>query len=62
MSKYSFFWFVFSHIWTEYGDLQNTRNTGKYGPEKTPYWDIFYAVKIVETSFSANKIIRSLEK
>ena len=34
MSKYSFFWFVFSHIWTEYGDLQNTGNTGKYGPEK----------------------------
>ena len=36
----SFFWSVFSCIQTEYGD------TGKYGPEKTPYLDTFYAMFI----------------
>ena len=30
------FWSVFSCIQTEYGD------TGKYGPEKTPYLDTFH--------------------
>ena len=34
MSKYRvFFWSVFSHIRTE------------YGPEKTPYLDVFHAVE-----------------
>ena len=37
----SFFWSVFSRIWTEYWDLQST---GKYGLEKTPNLDTFYAV------------------
>ena len=27
-------------------NLKFGRNTGKYGPEKTPYLDIFYTVKI----------------
>ena len=45
----SFFWYVFSRIGTEYGDLPCksplfSPNTGKYGPEKTPYLDIFRAV------------------
>ena len=44
MSKYRFFfWFVFSCIRTEYGDLLSA-STGKYGPEKTPYLDVFHAV------------------
>ena len=38
-----FFWSAFSCIRTEYGDLFSP-NTGKYGPEKTPCLDIFYAV------------------
>ena len=38
----SFFWSAFSCIQTEYGDLRP--NTGKYGPEKTPYLDNFRAV------------------
>ena len=36
----SFFWSVFSCIRTEYGDLFSP-NTGKNGPEKTPYLDTF---------------------
>ena len=35
----SFFWSVFSRIWIEYE---------KYGPEKTPYLDIFHEVKGME--------------
>ena len=34
----SFFWSVF-HIF-----LYSDPNSGKYGPEKTPYLDIFHAV------------------
>ena len=30
-------------------------NTGKYGPEKTPFWDTFHAVYLV--SFSVNIIL-----
>ena len=41
----SFFWSVYSCIRTEYGDLLNT---GKYGPEKTPYLDTFHAVTFRE--------------
>ena len=40
----SYFWSVFSCIRTEYGDLQFSPNTGKYGPEITPYLDTFHAV------------------
>ena len=46
----SFFWSVFSCIWE------------KYGPEKTPYLDTFYTVKIVGTTLTANKIIVFLGK
>ena len=47
MSKYEFFfWPVFFHIQTEYGDLHNlfSPNAGKYGQEKTPCLDTFQAV------------------
>ena len=48
----SFFWYVFSHIWTEYGELlrkspcsvqiwENTYQT------KTPYLNIFRAVDVL---------------
>ena len=37
------FWSVFPCIQTEYGDLF-IPNTGKYGPEVTPYLDTFHAV------------------
>ena len=41
----SYFWSVFSCIWTEYWDLCNKIiNTGKFGPEITPYLDTFHAV------------------
>ena len=34
---------------TESGDLlSKSSNTGKYGPEKTPYLDTFDAVKTVQ--------------
>ena len=35
---------------TEYGDLLSvfSPNTGKYGPEKTPYLDSFHAVLITK--------------
>ena len=38
----SFFWSVFSHIRTEYGDLvQSSSNTGEYGPEKNTVFGHF---------------------
>ena len=44
----SFYWSVFSRIRTEYGETEYlsvfSSNTGKYGPEKTPYLDTFHAV------------------
>ena len=45
----SFFWSVFSRIWTEYGEIwsispYSSPNAGKFGLEKTPYLDIFLAV------------------
>ena len=41
----SFFWSVFSHIRTEYGEiLRISPYAGKCGPEKTPYLDTFHAV------------------
>ena len=49
MSEYGeFFWSVFSRIWNRYGSLQSKspyQSKGrKYGPEKTPHLDTFYAV------------------
>ena len=38
-----FFWSVFSYIRTE---SMFSSNTGKYGPEKTPYLDTFDAVDL----------------
>ena len=43
----SYFWFVFSCIRIEYGDLRNP-NTGKHGPKITPYLDTFHAVLVTE--------------
>ena len=40
---WSFFWSVFSHIRTEYGEMRSP-NARKYGPEKTPYLDTFHTV------------------
>ena len=40
----SYLWSVFSCIGTEYGEIRSTGNTGKYGPEITPYLDTFLAV------------------
>ena len=37
----SFLWSVISGARAEYGDLRS-----KYGPEKTPYFDTFHAVKM----------------
>ena len=41
----SYFWAVFSCIRTEYG---YSPNAGKYGPEITPYLDIFHAVQVLQ--------------
>ena len=49
MSKYRVFsgsYFPVVGLNTEIFDV-NTGNTEKYGQEKTPYWDTFYAVKVV---------------
>ena len=40
----SFFWSVFSFIRTKYRNTVFSPNTGKYGPEKTPFLDTFHAV------------------
>ena len=37
---WSYFWFVFSCIWTKYGDSRS-----KYGPKITPYLGNFHAVQ-----------------
>ena len=43
----SYFWSVFSCFRTEYGDLlRKSPNTGKYGPEITPYLDTCHAVLV----------------
>ena len=46
----SFFWSVFSRIWTEYGEILYlsvfSPNAGKYGPEKT-YLDTFHTVYFI---------------
>ena len=46
------FWSVFSRIWTEY---VFSPNTGKYGPEITPYLDTFHAVLIYHDTFSSDQ-------
>ena len=46
------FWSVFSRIWTEY---VFSPNTGKYGPEITPYLDTFHAVLIYQDTFSSDQ-------
>ena len=43
----SFFWSVFSRIWTV---SVFSSNVGKYGPEQTPYLDTFHAVKFITFS------------
>ena len=75
----SFFWSAFSRIRTENGEIRSissysvrylsifSPNAGKYGPEKTPYLDIFHAV-ILARSYSqfaytcSNSTITTLEK
>ena len=45
----NYFWFVFSCIRIEYGDLRSkifNPNTGKYRPEITPYLDTSHAVNV----------------
>ena len=44
-----FSWYVFSCIWTEYGDLLHisSRNSGNYKPEKTSYLDTFYIGPVI---------------
>ena len=37
----NYLWSVFFRIWSEYGEIADT---GKYGPEITPYLGTFYAV------------------
>ena len=54
----SFFWSLFSHIRTGYGEIQYlsvfSPNAGKYGTEKTPYLDTFHAVFCVMLLNSMN--------
>ena len=37
----SFFWSIFSHFWTEYGEIRTSPNAWKYGPEKIRIWTLF---------------------
>ena len=39
------FWFVFSRIRTEYGEIRSLK-AGKYGPEITRYLGTFHAVMV----------------
>ena len=56
----SFFWSVFSRIWTEYGEIRSiSPNAGKYGPEKTPYRDIFHVVRGKQLSFATFSCLSS---
>ena len=56
----SFFWSVFSRIWTEYRDTKYlsvfSANAGKCGPEKTSYLDNFHAVTFSEV-FSGQPLL-----
>ena len=40
VQKRSYFWYVFSSIRTEYGEIFSW-NAKKYGPEITPFWTLF---------------------
>ena len=46
----SYFWSVFSGMWTEYEEIRHlslfSPNAGKYGPEITLYLDTFHAVHV----------------
>ena len=44
-----FYLFVFSRIWTEYGEIVFSPNTGKYEPEKIPHLDTFHIVTFCPT-------------
>ena len=57
----SFFWSVFSHIRTEYGEilrysvsLRIQADVGKHGPDKTPYLNTFHAVHYFKAVFYCN--------
>ena len=44
----SFSWSLFSRVQAEYGEiLRISPNAGKYGPEKTPYLDIFHTASLL---------------
>ena len=69
----SFFWSVFSSIWTKYGEIQYlskfSPNRGKYGPEKTPSLNTFHTVYIskshshAQPSFTCSKLtLETLEQ
>ena len=57
----SFFWSVFSRIRTEYREIQSIcPYAGKYGPEKTPYFDLdtFHAMYLsAKTNNDKNLLI-----
>ena len=53
----SFFWSLFSRIWTKYRNLRS-----KYGPEKTPYLDTFHAVSKVYKKILKNILLLYREK
>ena len=48
----SYFWYIFSRIWTEYGEilvsLRIQSECGKNGPEITPYFGTFHAAMRIE--------------
>ena len=53
----SFFWSVFSHSRTEYGEISVfSPNAGKYGPEEIPYLDTFHEVTILATQMLISSI------
>ena len=54
MSENGVFLYVFSRIKIEYSLI-----TGKYGPDKTPYSETFFAVKIVKIKswFSIQQVL-----
>ena len=46
VKKWSFSWSVIYRTRVQYGDLDcKSSSTGKYGPEKTTYLDIFHALR-----------------
>ena len=62
----SFFWSVFSRIWTECGEIRSispqylsvfSPNEGKYGTEKTPYLDTFHTVSAFKQAPKCSSIV-----